>query len=337
MNRPARVTIKDVAAAAGVTATTVSDSLSGKGRLPEETRARVREVATRLGYRPNAIARGLRGNGLGLIGLVIAPAAASTLSTVWYWAAIANHATEVALLAGYALVLLPHSVARLEAMPIPLDGAILVDPGVEDPVLGFLLDSGAPVVTVGRDTSRDHGPWVDDDNIEGARKLLQRTARPGSRVTMVTVGPLKSYAIDTLAGARRWASETGSALSVQACSELDPQSVKKALDAALASPVDVLLAQTDRLALLILPQLQARGLKVPGDILVMSATDGPDLLQTRPSITAAHQHPEQLGRLAAKTLIDIMHGTLPPARQLLNTEVVIRRSAPALRAGSPSR
>ncbi len=60
-----RVKIGDVAAAAGVSITTVSHALNGKGRLPEATRRRVREVAERLGYQPSALARGLRAGAVG--------------------------------------------------------------------------------------------------------------------------------------------------------------------------------------------------------------------------------------------------------------------------------
>ena len=48
-----RVSIRDVAREAGVSVTTVSHALNGKGRLNPETRERVREIADRLGYRPN--------------------------------------------------------------------------------------------------------------------------------------------------------------------------------------------------------------------------------------------------------------------------------------------
>ena len=56
-NRQSRAGIRDVAAAAGVSIMTVSDTLNGKGRLPDATRRHVREVADRLGYRPSAAAR----------------------------------------------------------------------------------------------------------------------------------------------------------------------------------------------------------------------------------------------------------------------------------------
>lgn len=70
-SRPGRAGIRDVAAAAGVSITTVSDALNGKGRLPDATRRHVREVADRLGYRPSAAARTLRTGKSGLIGLTV--------------------------------------------------------------------------------------------------------------------------------------------------------------------------------------------------------------------------------------------------------------------------
>src|SRR5690606_9590863 len=66
-----RAGIRDVAAAAGVAITTVSDALNGKGRLPDTTRRPVRTVADRLGYRPSAAARTLRTGKSGLIGLTV--------------------------------------------------------------------------------------------------------------------------------------------------------------------------------------------------------------------------------------------------------------------------
>ena len=332
MKNSTRATIRDVAAAAGVTPTTVSDALSGKGRLSAETRVRVREVASQLGYRPNALARGLRGKGLGLLGLVISPAPSATLSTVWFWSTIANKATETALASGFAMVLLPHNAEVLSRMPIPLDGAIVVDPIANDPALKVLRDSGIFVVTVGRDTENEIEPWVDDDNVRGTRQLLGRTVRSGSRLALLTIDPPKSYSHDARIGAQQWADDTKSVFLSQLCSDLEPEAIDQALDAVMSQKVNAILVQNDKLAMVTLARLQARGISVPNDVLLLSATDSPDLAHTKPAITAIHQHPERLGQLAASALIDSINGSQPPGRQLVALDVVIRRSAPALRS-----
>ena len=65
-----RVSIRDVAREAGVSVTTVSHALNDKGRLNPETRQRVREVADRLGYRPNPAAKSLVSGRTGLIAAI---------------------------------------------------------------------------------------------------------------------------------------------------------------------------------------------------------------------------------------------------------------------------
>lgn len=66
-------TIYDIARAAGVTATTVSNVLSGKGSVSEKTRARVLQYAQELGYSPNLVARSLIKGRTGIIGLIVHP------------------------------------------------------------------------------------------------------------------------------------------------------------------------------------------------------------------------------------------------------------------------
>src|SRR4051812_37283881 len=104
-----RIGIRDVAAAAGVSITTVSDALNGKGRLPEATRQHVRETADRLGYRPSAAARTLRTGRSGLIGLMLTTYGDEpfTFTEIPYFAQMTNAATSAALAHGYGLVVLP--------------------------------------------------------------------------------------------------------------------------------------------------------------------------------------------------------------------------------------
>jgi Transcriptional regulators len=69
--RRSKVTIRDVALRAGVTLTTVSSALSGRGRISEETRDRIRKIADELGYQPKLAAQMMRARSTGHIGLVL--------------------------------------------------------------------------------------------------------------------------------------------------------------------------------------------------------------------------------------------------------------------------
>src|ERR1044072_1167505 len=66
-----RPTIRDVAAAVGMSPTTVSHALNGKGRVDPDTRERIAETARELGYRPNPTARRLRSGRSGAIALLL--------------------------------------------------------------------------------------------------------------------------------------------------------------------------------------------------------------------------------------------------------------------------
>ena len=148
-----RIGIKEVAAAAGVSITTVSHALNGKGRLPDETRVRVREVAEALGYRPSATARSLAGGRTGILALTVARVEAMpfSLTDFDYFAQLMNGAGTAALEQGYALVLAPSAGEPDLLDRVPLDGAIVVDPVRGDPTLAHLRERGVPVVTTGRE------------------------------------------------------------------------------------------------------------------------------------------------------------------------------------------
>lgn len=148
-SRPGRAGIRDVAAAAGVSITTVSDALNGKGRLPDATRRHVREVADRLGYRPSAAARTLRTGKSGLIGLTVTTYGDEpfTFTEFAYFAEMARAATSAALARGYALVILPATSRHDVWSNVALDGTVVIDPSDHDPVVSELVRQGLPVVS----------------------------------------------------------------------------------------------------------------------------------------------------------------------------------------------
>jgi DNA-binding LacI/PurR family transcriptional regulator len=331
MTKQKKATIRDVAAAAGVSVTTVSDALSGKGRLPEATREKVHAVAEQLSYRPSAIARGLRSDGLGLVAICIAPAGGGgVLTDVGYWASIVTHASQAILSTGQAPVLLPHNVEMLGKLRLPLDGAIVVDPLENDPVLAYFERKRIHCLTIGRDLQHDSGHWVDDDTREGVRQLLLATVPRGACLGFITVGPMKSYIGDAVDGARDWAAEQGGKLIVQASGSMEALEVEAAVKALLDRGAEALIAQNDRLALRVLEALRSLGKIVPKDVRLLSAADAPELSRVEPAISAAQAHPARLAELAAARLQDIIRGSSDGANAKVPMDVIPRSSAPRI-------
>lgn len=327
-----QATIRDVAAAAGVSVTTVSDALSGKGRLPDATRQKVRAAAEQLSYRPSVIARGLRSDKLGLVGICISPVGGGgVLTDVGYWASIVTHASQALLSEGLAPILLPHSVEVLGKLRVPLDGAIVVDPLERDPVLAYFERRKISCLTIGRDLERDTGHWVSDDTREGVRQLLLETVPQGARLGFITVGPMKSYIADAIDGARDWAAQRNGAVSVHPSESRCASHVESAVKLALSYGASAIIAQNDRLALRVLDALTASGKRVPEDVLLLAAVDAPELEAVEPAISAARAHPASLAELAAAQLQEIIRGDLDVISVKVPMDVIPRNSAPRLK------
>lgn len=326
-----KATIRDVAAAAGVSVTTVSDALSGKGRLPEATRLKVQSIAEGLNFRPSAIARGLRGDGLGLVGICIAPAGGGgALTDVGYWATIVTNASQALLDRGLAPVLLPHDVSRLAKLKIPLDGAIVIDPLEGDPVLAYLLGKKVPCVLVGRDLSRGGDEWVDDDNRNGVMQMLSDAVPAGARVAFIKVGPTKSYVLDALDGAQDWARRATGSVDEIVCGGLNAKDVAVAVAQATARGAQAILAQNNRLAIAILAALREQGRQIPTDVRLLSVVDAPELELASPAISAVCQHPGRLAEIATDALIQLTRERKDPSQTVVPTDVALRASAPRL-------
>src|ERR1700739_4727164 len=204
------VGIREVAEEAGVSITTVSHALNGKGRLNEETRRRVQEVAKRLGYRPNAIARNLAGGRSGLIGLAVAQTLEGqfAVSDFAYYGQLMSAGTVEAFDHGYALVLASGTKGAWNT--IRLDGLIVVDPIREDPLSTEYKTRGIPVVTTGRVPGREDGYWVDNAHRAGTRSILDHLAERGARrIALLASPPVTSYVIDAREAYEQWCEEHG--------------------------------------------------------------------------------------------------------------------------------
>jgi DNA-binding LacI/PurR family transcriptional regulator len=328
------VGIKQVAEAAGVSITTVSHALNGKGRLPEGTREHVRQVAQQLGYRPNANARNLAGGRTGLIGLAVAQSLGGrfAVSDFAYYAQLMSATTTAAMDCGYALVLA--SGAETDSWRnIRLDGAIIVDPVHRDPLCREFRAQSVPVVTAGRvpDERPDRGHWVDNDHRAGTRAILDHLAARGAQCIALLGSPLvTSYAIDARDAYEEWCTQHDrEPVITVARDDLTEGSGFEATVGLLRRrrPPDAVYATLDRLALGALLAAQARGLSVPRELLVAGCTDSDAGKWARPSLTALALKPEEIGRAALSMVIGLIEGSDPdPVNVLVPTRILPRGS-----------
>lgn len=330
-----------MAEAAGVSITTVSHALSGKGRLQEDTRRRVREVAEELGYRPNALARSLAGGRTGLIGLAVSQTADGhfAVSDFAYFMQVMTAAAAAALQRGYALVLAsgPPAGAWLE---VRMDGVIVVDPVRGDPICESFRSRGVPVVTTGRDPAADESEhWVDNDHRDGTRSILDHLADSGARrVGLVASPPVTSYATDARAAYEDWCAERGQEpLVAIAAAALTEDAGFCAAEELLQAPQppDAIYATLDRLALGSLLAAQASGLDVPEQLMIAGCTDSDVGRWARPSLTALELNPERIGAAAVAMLADLIEGREPPSPRVLVPSRILSRASTQRVSGGP--
>ncbi|MBS1888595.1 MAG: LacI family DNA-binding transcriptional regulator [Actinobacteria bacterium] len=334
-----RIGIKEVAAAAGVSTTTVSHALSGKGRLPEGTRARVREVAEQLGYRPNVSARKLGGGSTGLLALAVSQVEDLTfqLGDFDYFASLIREATTAALDRGYALAIAPAAAAEDALHKIPADGALVVDPVPDDASIAYLRGQGVPIVTTGRLLDDGDGYWVDNDHAAGVGRVLDHLHAVGARrIALVAPRSFASYIVDVRAGYAGWCAAHDCEEIVGIAPDVTEQGGFAASSALLSDPdpPDAIYAVLDRLAIGVLLAAAAADVDVPGDLRVAACTDSVAAQTARPPLTTLGLNPEQIGREAIGLLIDLVEGLpVSPGHRLVPTTLIEREST----LGSPAR
>jgi DNA-binding LacI/PurR family transcriptional regulator len=299
---PRRVTIRDVARAAGVSTTTVSEALSGRGRTAEETRERVRKVAEEIGYVASAAARSLRLGRSGALGLYVPDRTVG----FEYYVHLSRGAAEAALGHGLALTLVPawHDVEQLRALHI--DGLIVSDPALDDPVMKMLRSLPVPMVTCEADLSPEAEPVgvVGADHVAAMRELLDHVHEAGAAsIAVLAPGTETSFGQQVREAC---AAAPHDVRVVDIPLAYRPDDVTAGVDYALAGKPDALVVVPDGAAIVALNHLQGLGVRVPDDLLLAAYVDGPSLQIARPRVTAVDIDPRLTGEAAVNALVEVV-------------------------------
>jgi DNA-binding LacI/PurR family transcriptional regulator len=349
MSERRHVGIRDVARTAGVSITTVSHALNGKGGVSEETRRRVREIADRLGYRPDPRGRQLASGRTGLVALTVSmpDGVHARVEQFAHNAALIDAAIAAAVARGLAAVIVPAGEASIWDR-LPLDGLIVVDPVPDDPTIRE-LDRSFPVVTVGKvpgggvDTR-----VVDNDYAHGTRAILDHMEASGAgRVGLLSLRGGESYELDSLDAYRAWCDDRGLDPWIYTPEELDwttPDtwdrltSISRSAAATCLDRPDIpdaVYCLSEPFALALVTEATERRLDVPGDLMVASLADLGLAARSVPPITTLELFPRELGAAAAEVLADLVEGGAPAADPVVVPTAVVPRASTA-RQGEPS-
>jgi DNA-binding LacI/PurR family transcriptional regulator len=329
-------TLETVAAHAGVSRATVSRVINHSPKVSPEVREAVEAAIDELGYVPNRAARTLVTRRTDSLAMIIPEPDAFFFADPYLTTLVTevNRAldeTELQLV----LVMQGQGGAgpargRMERYVTSghVDGVILVSVHEANPLPRILVNAGVPVVHGGRPAASTPIPYVDVDNIYGARQATEHLLSLGRRRVATIAGPL-----DMTAGQDRL---TGYGLAVAAAG-FEPRAVHgdftersgyEAAQALLAADpgLDALFGASDLMARGALRALREAGRRVPDDVAVVGFDDLGVAQAADPPLSSVRQPIGQVARDLVRLLLARMEGTAVDA-VTLPTTLTLRDSA----------
>jgi LacI family transcriptional regulator len=328
-----RVTIRDVAANAGVSVATVSKVLNGRYGVSAATNARVQAVIRDLGYEASLVAQSLRNHQTKVIGILV-----SDIEP--FSAELLKGAAEGIRGTGFEMVVYSAGgrttdhvgwerryLSRLSGTL--LDGAVLVTPTVVD------VRYGAQVVAVDPHTGPSDLPTVDSDNLRGARLATEHLLGLGHRrIAMLTGRPDLASAQLREQGYREAMTHAGVPVepALVQVGEYDPRLSAEAAGRLLArpDPPTAVFAANDQSAIATMEVAGRLGMRVPDDLSVVGFDNVPEAALSIPPLTTVEQPIHEMGRRAVEMLINLIQGReLEPTHVTLPTRLIVRQTTRA--------
>ncbi len=325
------ITISDVAEALGVSKTTVSRAISGKGRIGEATRQRVMEYITEHDYKPNVIAKGLAQSKTYNI-CVVMPGNYALVDLPFFQEAIMG-IQEIAGMMEYDILLCisqENDVSSLERILSnhKVDGVILLRTFVKDAQIELLSSRNIPFVTAGS-TEYKNVIQIDHDHKNACRELTSIILMRGME-RIALLGGNESFVVNRsrFQGFEEAYTQMGKQyepnliyMNLESKAFMD-----RAVESAMDQKVDCILCMDDAICSQVLRKLRQEHIKVPRDVRVASFYNSSVLENNIPSITSLSFDARELGSAVCKHLLAQIEEGSVEERTLLSYEVVLKES-----------
>lgn len=339
------VSIKEVAARAGVSRATVSRVLntSTYALVAAPTRERVLQVAVELGYHPNAVARGLAGKPMNSVGVVLAYILPSVTSDP-YLGPVLDGILDKNKRLHQKTVLFTENDWNEAHRNLPIycdghcDGLILVIPHIENKVIPALKGKDIPFVVIGDSHNDPAVTMVDVDNVEIAYQAVTYLIAQGhTRIAALCGNAEFASSEQRLEGYRRAMRQAGIAVneSLVMPGEYWEWSGRENAEALMDRPQGerptALFCSNGRIALGALHALEEMHIRVPTDVSLIALSENVELAGTNPPCTVVQMPLRQIGEQAVESLLaQIRESRSAGEKTLLPGSLVIRASVARL-------
>lgn len=327
------VRIVDIANKVGVSRGTVDRALHGRGRIDEAMREKILRVAAEMNYRPNTLARSLKTNKSGLIGVLMPSVMNSFFSEIIQGISEASSRANIALV--FCLVDDDTPVDKFLSLLLEkrVDGVILspfTNRNATEFLCEQLVDEDVPVVSITQPVDHPNVTYVMSDNIGGGYTATDHLIKLGhKKIAYVSFSDTDYISAQRYEGYKVAMEEDGASNTL--CSitaeTMNNVSVERLL--CLPDRPTAIFASTDLLAASIIKQLQDSGLRVPEDISVVGFDDLFICTLVTPDITTIRQPKRELG-LAAFEQLSKLAGGGTAENLVLDVELVVRKSTASI-------
>lgn len=325
------LTIADIADTLGVSKTTVSRAISGKGKIGSETRERVLKYIDAHNYTPNVIAKSLAQNKTYNLAVVM-PGDYELIDLPFFQNCIMG-IQEIASSFDYDMLLTVCNnadVTKLERIVRnrKVDGVILLRSFMDDVQVEYLQEKNIPFVVTG--SSNYKGVvQVDNDHRAACRELTSILLMKRMK-KIALIGGNEEHVVtqSRLMGFKDAFADSGTAVDESLIyMNLDnPVLLDGKLDDIIKREVDCIVCMDDAICMEVLYKLRREGISVPDQIRVASFYNSSMLETHDPSITSLDFDAKELGMLVCRTLLDMIEGQKVQKKTLLGYEVRLRES-----------
>lgn len=308
------VTIYDVAREANVSMATVSRVVNGNPNVKPSTRKKVLEVIERLGYRPNAVARGLASKKTTTVGVII-----PDISSIFF-AEMARGIEDIATMYKYNIILSNSDQNKEKELHLlntmlakQVDGILFMGGDVTEEHVEQFKKSDVPIVLAATIEKNNIIPSVNIDYEQAAYDAVHMLIEKGHKRIAYVTGPLNDpiNGLKKLAGYRRALEEANIAYDDELVVEGDYtyDSGIEAYDklAELAERPTAIFVGTDEMALGVIHGAQDRGVRIPDELEVVGFDNTRLATMVRPKLTTVVQPMYDIGAVAMRLLTKYMN------------------------------
>lgn len=335
-----RVTVRDVASAAGVAIATVSRVVNGVPTVAEDVRAKVLVAIEQLGWTPSAAAQTMRGISTRMVGFIF-----SDIRNPLY-AAMIKGAEEVLSEHGYILMVASSNGSTQREVELlalfkrrGADGLIFSVEREGSPDVSLSLQTtGLPVVLLEREIEALNINAVGADHTHGVRMAAEYLMSLGHRrIAMISGGKGNRVARDRYRGLEQAMSKAGVAISPELMKldsfDTDYAYRETQIMLGLPQPPTAIITLGMHLLAGVLPAIRMKGLSIPDDISLIASNDSELAQLANPAVTVIRYDAQALGREAARLLLRQFNEEHSAAgtRIEIPTELIVRASCAAPR------